>query len=322
MVTARRPAPATPAGQETPLAHIQEDAIREEPLADATTSAGDTATLQARRVAAAAWRKRWYIVRYLIIQCLGLVVPWFVGISGWSLALAAVTYCIGMFGVTGGYHRYFAHRSYKTSRPFAVALAVMAQMTAQKGIIWWARGHRHHHRFSDAERDLHSPLQRGFVYSHVGWLFDTDDHPSDDPVADLEQVPELVWLDRHWLVPPVLWGLLYCLVGGWEALFTGYFFAVVLLHHGTFTINSLSHVWGSRTYDTRDTSRNNFVLALITFGEGWHNNHHHYMRSTRQGFQWWQLDITYLVLKGLEKVGLVWDLHEPPKRVLTKNLLR
>ncbi len=303
---------------------IHEDAIAEDSPATAPPALAQThpqAGSAARDAAAARNQKRWYIVRYLIIQFLGLGMPWFVGISGWSLALAAVTYAIGMFGVTGGYHRYFSHRTYKTSRPFAVALAVMAQMTAQKGIIWWARNHRHHHRYSDTPQDLHSPLQKGFVYSHVGWLFDTDDHPEGNTVADLERVPELAWLDKNWLVPPVLWGFTYWLIGGWEALFTGFFFAMVLLHHGTFTINSLSHVWGTRTYDTADTSRNNFVLALITFGEGWHNNHHHYMRSTRQGFEWWQLDITYLVLKGLERLGLVWDLREPPESVkLTSRL--
>jgi stearoyl-CoA desaturase (delta-9 desaturase) len=270
---------------------------------------------------AARRRKASYIVRYLVIQFLGLGMPWFVGISGWSLALAAVTYAIGMFGVTAGYHRFFSHRTYKTSRWFAVVLAVMAEMTAQKGVIWWARGHRHHHRYSDTERDLHSPISKGFAYAHVGWLFDTDDHPTGKTVADLERRPELVWLDKHWLVPPIAWGVVYWLFGGWEAVFTGYFFAVVLLHHGTFTINSLSHVWGTRTYDTIDSSRNNFFLALITFGEGWHNNHHHYMRSTRQGFEWWQLDITYLVLRGLAAVGIVWDLREPTEALKQANRL-
>ena len=304
------------------MSHIQEDILRDDPLPATGAIAAPASTTAPNRTTAIAWKKRWYVLRYLIIQCLGLVVPWFVGISGWSLALAAVTYCIGMFGVTAGYHRYFSHRTYKTSRPFAIFLAVIAQMTAQKGIIWWARGHRHHHRYSDTEHDIHSPVQKGFGYSHVGWLFDTEDHPSGNTVSDLERVPELAWLDRNWLVPPVLWGFTYWLIGGNEALFTGFFFAMVLLHHGTFTINSLSHVWGTRTYDTTDTSRNNFLLALITFGEGWHNNHHHYMRSTRQGFEWWQLDITYLVLKGFEKLGLVWDLREPPERVLQAARLR
>ena len=267
-------------------------------------------------------RKINYIIRYAIIHVLGIVFPFITGVSGWSLGLAAFTYCVGMFGVTAGYHRYFSHRSYKTGPKFAVALAWMAQLTAQKGIIWWARNHRHHHRYSDTRQDIHSPLHKGFVYSHVGWMFDDADHPKEDNVADLEQVPALVWLDKHWLVPPVTMGFIYWMFGGWEGLFVGFFMAVVLLHHGTFTINSLTHVWGTRTYDTADTSRNNFILALITFGEGWHNNHHYYMRSTRQGFEWWQLDITYLVLKGLEKLGLVWSLQEPPERVKNKRRLR
>ena len=286
----------------------------------ATTPADLTATVEAER--ARRRRKANYIARYIGIHVLGLVMPFFTGVSTWSLALAAVTYCVGMFGVTAGYHRYFSHRSYKTGPKMAVALAWMAQLTAQKGIIWWARNHRHHHRYSDAEPDIHSPLRKGFIYSHVGWLFDDADHPKAKTVSDLERVPALVWLDRHWLVPPVTVGFIYWLIGGWEALFVGFFMAMVFLHHGTFTINSLTHVWGGRTYDTPDTSRNNFILALITFGEGWHNNHHHYMRSTRQGFEWWQLDITYLVLKGLEKLGLVWDLREPPEQAKQSNRLR
>ncbi len=267
-------------------------------------------------------RRNNYIVRYTIIHMLGLVGPLIAGVSAWSLGLAVLTYCIGMFGVTAGYHRYFSHRSYKTGPRFALVLAWMAELTAQKGVIWWARNHRHHHRTSDTPADLHSPVQRGFWYAHVGWLFDDEDHPNGKTVSDLEREPALVWLDKHWLVPPVVTGFAYWLVGGWEALFTGFFFAMILLHHGTFTINSLTHVWGSRTYDTFDSSRNNFLLALITFGEGWHNNHHHYMRSTRQGFEWWQLDLTYLGLKLLEKVGLVWDLREPPESVKQSNRLR
>lgn len=274
------------------------------------------------RKTAAESRRRAYLGRYLAIQVLGLVGPFFTGVSGWSLALCAVTYFVGMFGVTGGYHRYFSHRSYKTSRWFAFVLGWLAENTAQKGVIWWARNHRHHHRYSDAEQDIHSPLQKGFVYAHVGWMFDDDEHATGKTVSDLERQPELVWLDRYWLVPPTTLGVLYWLAGGWEALFVGFFLSLVLLHHGTFTINSLTHVWGTRVYDTPDTSRNNFVLALITLGEGWHNNHHHYMRSTRQGFEWWQLDITYLVLKGLERVGLVWDLREPSAKVKAAARLR
>lgn len=258
-------------------------------------------------------------MQYGLLNLVGLCFPLVTGVSTWSLALAFVTYILGMFGVTAGYHRYFSHRTFKTSRAFAFVLAFLAQATGQKGVIWWARNHRHHHRYSDKPEDLHSPILRGFWYSHFIWVFDDAGHRKSQTVSDLERVPELVWLDENWLVPPLLTGLFYWQVFGLEGAAVGFFFTMILLHHGTFTINSLTHVWGSRTYDTPDSSRNNFWLALITLGEGWHNNHHYYMRSTRQGFEWWQIDITYMMLRGLARLGIVWDLREPPPALLRQN---
>jgi stearoyl-CoA desaturase (delta-9 desaturase) len=260
-------------------------------------------------------REKREVARFLGVHVAALLGVALTGLDGPTVALCLGLYAVRMFGVTAGYHRYFSHRSFKTSRAFAIFLAFLAESSAQRGVIWWARQHRHHHRFSDRDEDLHSP-KRGFWWAHLGWIFAEDRWSTADIVRDLERDPALAWLDRHWLVPPVVVGALCLLLGGPQALFGGFLLSTMLLWHGTYTINSLSHVWGSRRFETEDTSRNNAVLALITLGEGWHNNHHHCMRSCRQGLAWYELDITYAVLKVLSWVGLVCDLRAPPPEVL------
>jgi stearoyl-CoA desaturase (delta-9 desaturase) len=220
-----------------------------------------------------------------------------------------------MFAVTGGYHRYFAHRTFKTSRWFQFVLAFLAETSSQRGILWWAANHRRHHKYSDQPGDVHSPRLAGVLYSHVLWIYHRNGETDHERIRDFSKYPELRWLDRHWLVPPVALALLSWVCCGLPGLFVGFMGSTVLLWHGTFTINSLSHVFGSKRYETNDDSRNNWLLALITLGEGWHNNHHHYMHSTRQGFYWWELDVTYLILRALQRLGIVWDLREPPARV-------
>ena len=241
------------------------------------------------------------------------------GVTWQAVAVGIALYWIRIFGVTGGYHRYFSHRAFETSRPMQFLLAFIAQSTAQKGAIWWASHHRAHHLYSDTERDLHSPRQDGFLHAHFGWLFSGTEQTEWKRVQDLAKYPELVWLDKHYLVPPVVVAVLVFLFFGWSGLFVGFFLSTVFTWHGTFFINSLAHVWGSRRFETRDDSRNNLWLALITMGEGWHNNHHHHMGSARQGFYWWEIDLTYYVLKAMEKVGLVWNLKQPPARVLEEG---
>lgn len=238
---------------------------------------------------------------------------------GWSwsgLALALGLYAVRMFGVTGAYHRYFSHRTYKTSRPFQLVLALLAMTSVQKGVLWWAAHHRHHHRMSDQPGDTHSVKQDGFWWSHVGWILSPDNHGTDyAKVKDLARYPELVFFDRFYYLPAIAYAVTLYLVGGMWALYWGFAVSTTLLWHGTFTINSLSHVFGKRRYVTTDDSRNNLWLALITLGEGWHNNHHYYQRATNQGFFWWEIDVTFYVLKALSWVGLVWDLHTPPPHV-------
>jgi len=225
-------------------------------------------------------------------------------------------YVIRMFGVTGVYHRYFSHRTYKTTRGFQFVLALLAMSSSQKGVLWWSAHHRHHHKYSDQPEDTHSPVQRGFFYAHVGWLFDSTEGTDYSKVKDLTKYPELMFLNKYWWIPPTVLGFACFLALGWSGLLIGFALSTVLLWHGTYTINSLTHLFGKRVYETTDDSRNSFILALITLGEGWHNNHHYYQASTRQGFHWWQLDVTYYVLKMLSWVGLIWDLREPPAEVV------
>jgi len=235
------------------------------------------------------------------------------------LALAIGGYLLRMWAITAGYHRYFAHRSYKTSRAWQLALAVLGATAMQNGPIWWASVHRRHHKDSDGPGDPHSPLRRGFGYAHVGWVFDCSvPRPRDDSnVRDLMRYPELCWIDRHDWVPLGAYAFLCFVIGGWPAFVWGFAVSTVLVFHATMLVNSAAHMWGSRRYATLDQSRNNALLAALTLGEGWHNNHHFYMSSARQGFFWWEIDMSYYTLKLLSWLGVVWDIREPPEAALT-----
>ncbi len=230
---------------------------------------------------------------------------------------AVALYLIRMWAVTAAYHRYFSHRSYKTSRVGQFILAFLAQTSAQRGVLWWAAIHRHHHLHSDTPEDVHSPRHHGFFYSHVGWIFNYNNwKPDYGTIRDLAKYPELRWLDRFYLVPAVALAVGCFVLGGWAGLFVGFFLSTVVLYHGTFAINSMAHEVGNQRYLTGDDSRNHWFLALVTLGEGWHNNHHHYQSSTRQGFRWWEIDITYYVLRVMSWFRLVWDLREPPAAIV------
>ena len=253
---------------------------------------------------------------FIVVHLLPFAAIWS-GVTTASVVLAVSLYVIRMFGITAGYHRYFSHRSFKTSRFMQFVFAFVAMSSTQKSVLWWAALHRHHHRHSDQEDDVHSPLHRGFFYSHVGWIFDKKhDETRLGEVPDLAKYPELMFLDKHQLLPGISLGILCFLIGGWPGLLIGFFASTAVLYHGTFFINSLAHVHGSQRYVTGDTSRNNWWLAVITLGEGWHNNHHAYQRSTRQGFRWYEFDPTFYALRAMSWVGLVWDLGEPPAEVV------
>ncbi len=239
------------------------------------------------------------------------------GFPAYAVWTAVALYLIRMWAVTAAYHRYFSHRSYKTSRVGQFILAFLAQTSAQRGVLWWAAIHRHHHLHSDTPEDVHSPRHHGFFYSHVGWIFNYNNwKPDYGTIRDLAKYPELRWLDRFYLVPAVALAVGCFVLGGWAGLFVGFFLSTVVLYHGTFAINSMAHEVGNQRYLTGDDSRNHWFLALVTLGEGWHNNHHHYQSSTRQGFRWWEIDITYYVLRVMSWFRLVWDLREPPAAIV------
>lgn len=260
---------------------------------------------------------------FLAVHIVALVGAWIYPPTWTLVGVAAASYFVRMFAITAGYHRYFSHKSYKVNRFVQFCLAWIGASSVQKGPLWWAANHRHHHRYSDQPQDIHSPVQSGFWWSHMGWvLSDAYDETRWELIPDLKKYPELVWLNRFHVVPVVALGLLMLALGGASFVIWGLFISTVLLFHGTATINSLSHVFGSRRYHTTDDSRNNFWLALITLGEGWHNNHHTYMVSARQGFYWWEIDISYYTLTVLSWLGVVRELKQPPLDKLAQLEIR
>lgn len=274
-------------------------------------------------------RFEWQRAMPFLFLHLGCLLVFLVSWSWTAVAIAALLYVVRMFAVTALYHRYFAHRAFRTSRAVQFFFAVLGNTAIQRGALWWASVHRHHHKHSDHEEDAHSPRLHGFWWSHIGWMTTSRNFPTDyRSVNDLRKFPELVFLNRFDLIVPAIFGL--CLYGAgsliaawWPNLGTsgaqifvwGFFVSTVVLLHATLFVNSLAHVVGSQRFKTSDDSRNNFFLALLTLGEGWHNNHHRYMNTARQGFYWWEIDVSYYVLKSLAWMGLIWDLKSVPATV-------
>jgi stearoyl-CoA desaturase (delta-9 desaturase) len=194
-------------------------------------------------------------------------------------------------------------------------------MSVQKGPLWWAANHRQHHKYADQPEDPHSPRHDGLLWAHMGWIVSTKFNKTKlDQVRDLARYPELLWLNKYHLVPVILYAVVLQQTLGWEGFVWGFLVSTVLLWHGTFTINSLTHIFGTRRFTNDDDSLNSLPLALITMGEGWHNNHHYYQSSANQGFYWWELDASYYILCALSRIGLVSDLRKPPQWVLDKGL--
>jgi len=266
----------------------------------------------------------------LHLMCLGV---FWVGWSWTALLVALLLYLVRMFAITGFYHRYFSHKAFKTHRFWQFVFGVVGNMSVQRGPLWWASHHRHHHRYTDQEQDVHSPSRHGFWWSHIGWLTSKSNFSTNYKlVAEWKKFPELRWLNRFDTVIPILLALVLYLFGeilerfapqletnGMQLFIWGFAISTVVLLHATVTINSFDHMYGSRRYNTPDTSRNNALLALITLGEGWHNNHHHYAVAARQGFFWWEIDMTYYLLVFMSWLGIVWDLRGVPKHVLHRN---
>lgn len=270
----------------------------------------------------------WLRILPFIALHLGCLAVFWVGFSWPALVALLLTYSIRMFAITGFYHRYFSHKTFKTHPWMELVFAFIGASSAQRGPLWWAAHHRKHHRHSDTEQDLHSPIH-GFMQSHMAWFLNHRAFATDYAVIqDFAKRPALRWLNRFDLIAPVaLAALLYAAGAALNGLFPGlgtsgaqlfvwgFVLSTVLLFHVTVSINSVAHVWGRRRYATADNSRNNALLALLTFGEGWHNNHHHYPNTVRQGFFWWEIDMTYLALKAMSYLGLTWDLKPVPAHI-------
>lgn len=269
-------------------------------------------------------------VLFVHLACLAV---FFVGVSWTAVAVCFLTYAVRVFALTAGYHRYFSHRSFKTSRFFQFVLGFVGASSAQLGPLWWAAHHRHHHGHSDTEDDLHSPQRHGFYWSHIGWVLCRDHFETHhDRVRDFGKYPEIMLLDRYHVIAPA--ALVLSLIGlgfwleaaypglgtsPWQLLVWGFFISTVLVYHVTFCVNSVTHMYGRKRFKVQDESRNLWWVALLTGGEGWHNNHHRYPASARQGFYWWEFDITYYVLRLMAVFGLVWDLRPVPERVLEQG---
>ena len=272
------------------------------------------------------------VLPFIVLHLACFAVFW-VEFSAVAVSVAVVLYLLRMFAITGFYHRYFSHKAFKTSRPVQFIFAFLAASAAQRGPLWWASHHRHHHAHSDHPEDPHSPRQHGFFWSHLSWfLANKNFRLKKERIKDWLQYPELKLLDRFDVVAPLALALGLFALGAWleyaaphlqtnglQLFIWGFVISTVLLYHMTFTVNSLAHVWGKRRFLTNDDSRNNPVIALFTLGEGWHNNHHHFPSSARQGFYWWEIDLTYYGLKILASLGLIWDLRKVPVEVLSQK---
>lgn len=275
----------------------------------------------------------WFRIIPFILLHLGCFASIWVGVSATAVIVAVSLYLLRMFAITAFYHRFFSHKSFKTSRLLQFIFALIGASATQRGPLWWASHHRKHHRFADLEPDPHSPL-KGFWWSHFGWfLCKKNFHTDLSLVPELARYPELRWLDRFDVVVPIALAISLYFLGeglatwlpelntsGWQLVIWGYFISTVVLIHATLLINSLAHRFGRKRYATQDDSRNNFWLALITLGEGWHNNHHYHAASARQGFYWWEIDISYYLLLAMRKMGLIWDMKAIPLEKRDRHL--
>jgi stearoyl-CoA desaturase (Delta-9 desaturase) len=253
---------------------------------------------------------------FLVMIHVGAVAIFFTGVNRIALIFFPAFLVLRGMVTTVCYHRYFAHRSFKTSRVFQFLLACLCCTNLQRGPLWWSAIHRHHHRHSDAPGDTHSPILGGVLWSYGAWMFATLEQPDWNRVRDLRRFPELVWLERFWLIPPLLLVTACWLVGGWSMVCVCFCLTAVLTLHGASAVNTLGHLIGSRRYPTPDSSRNSFLLAMVTFGDGWHNNHHHYPHAARAGFFWWEIDGAYRLIRLMERCRLVWDVRQVPPHKL------
>jgi stearoyl-CoA desaturase (Delta-9 desaturase) len=235
------------------------------------------------------------------------------------VALWAGAHFVRAVGLTLAFHRYYAHRAFKMGRVTRFVWTFIGTAAMQKGPLWWAGHHVNHHKFADREGDPHSPMVSGVYYAHLGWFLNDakyDRVEATNPVIrDFSTVPEIAFLDRFFGLPPLIMAVALYLAGGVPWVVWGFCLPTMTLAHATFAINSINHMFGSRRFETVDESRNNPLTAFFAAGEGWHNNHHRFQRAARNGFYWWEFDITWYVIRLMKAVGLAWDVQPVPKRI-------
>ncbi|MAS00404.1 MAG: acyl-CoA desaturase [Nitrosomonadales bacterium] len=275
------------------------------------------------------------VIPYIIIH-LSIISIFFVDFSLTAFWIFIGMYAIRMFAITGFYHRYFSHKTFKTSRLTQFIFAIIGASAVQRGPIWWAAHHREHHMHSDTIHDKHSPKAHSFFWSHTGWFLTKANFITHTRlVKELSRFPELRLIDRFDIIIPILTclGLFYLgeylnlshpdlKTNGLQLLSWGFVLSTILLYHSTFLVNSVAHLWGKKRYNTKDSSRNNFIVAILTFGEGWHNNHHHFPGSANQGFYWWEIDITYYLLMLLRTFGIIWDIRTVSEKIRESNKIK
>ncbi len=260
-------------------------------------------------------RGDWVVLSWMLFMHIGAIAGFFT--FSWKVVGVALVlwWLTGGIGICLGYHRYFTHRSYETPRAVQYFLAICGCMAGESGPISWVAAHRYHHTYSDTDKDPHSPL-KGFLWAHFTWLFGREDFLSDFDsykrfTPDMAKDKFLVFLDRYPMLPVFMLAAALYWMGGWPFVVWGIFVRSVLVYHSTWLVNSASHIWGYRSYKTTDASRNNWWVALLAFGEGWHNNHHAFQRSARHGFRWWEFDLTYLTVQLMWVFGLATQIHLP-----------
>lgn len=248
-----------------------------------------------------------------------MVMLWNRAVDWLDVTLMVVFYCISGLGITVGFHRMLTHKSFETHPWMKRLLLIMGSMAVEGSPIVWASTHIQHHAHSDGEDDPHSPLE-GLWHAHAGWLFT---HKENIEVYGtwLKKDPDVVWVARTWLIWAGLGLLIPFLIAGWSGLIWGGLVRIFLTHHITWSVNSICHTFGARDYQTRDASRNNFIVGLLAFGEGWHNNHHAFPRSAFHGLRWWQIDISAYVIRALEAAGLVWNVYRVKPADLNKRVI-
>jgi stearoyl-CoA desaturase (delta-9 desaturase) len=259
------------------------------------------------------------VVLPFIATIYAMVMLWNQWVTWTHVALMVGFYVLSGLGITVGFHRMLTHKSFETSRPVKALLLIMGCMAVEGDPITWASTHIQHHAHSDDEDDPHSPLE-GLWHSHMGWLFSYK-HNVAVYGTWLKKDPTVVWVSKTWLLWVALGILIPTLIAGWSGLIWGGLVRIFLTHHITWSVNSICHTFGRRDYQTRDASRNNFIVGLLAFGEGWHNNHHAFPRSAFHGLRWWQIDLSGYLIRVMEATGLVWNVYRVKESDLRKRTI-